>query len=49
MNYSTVSARLTEEEKKDLEDFAKEHDLTMSQVIRKAIKEYILSEISDND
>lgn len=30
MNYSTVSARLTEEEKKDLEDFAKEYDLTMS-------------------
>lgn len=41
MNYSTVSVRLTEEEKKDLEVFAKSCDLTMSQVIRKAVKEYI--------
>lgn len=41
MNYSTVSVRLTEEEKKDLEIFAKSCDLTMSQVIRKAVKEYI--------
>ena len=41
MNYSTVSVRLTEEEKKDLEVFAKSYDLTMSQVIRKAVKEYI--------
>lgn len=40
MNYSTVSVRLTEEEKKDLEVFAKSCDLTMSQVIRKAVKEY---------
>lgn len=30
MNYSTVSVRLTEEEKKDLEVFAKNCDLTMS-------------------
>ena len=41
MNYSTVSVRLTEEEKKDLEVFAKSCDLTMSQAIRKAVKEYI--------
>ena len=41
MNYSTVSVRLTEEEKKDLEVFAKSCDLTMSQVIRKADKENI--------
>lgn len=30
MNYSTVSVRLIEEEKKDLEVFAKSCDLTMS-------------------
>lgn len=41
MDYSTVSVRLTEEEKKTLEEFAKDRDLTMSQVIRKAVKEYI--------
>lgn len=39
--YSTISVRLTEEEKKELEQFAQEHDLTMSQVVRKALKAYL--------
>lgn len=43
MNYSTVSVRLTEEE----EEFAKDRDLTMSQVIRKAVKEYIENHSND--
>lgn len=47
MNYSTVSVRLTEEEKKTLEEFAKDRDLTMSQVIRKAVKEYIENHSND--
>lgn len=47
MNYSTVSVRLTEEEKKILEEFAKDRDLTMSQVIRKAVKEYIENHSND--
>ena len=47
MNYSTVSVRLTEEEKKTLEEFAKVRDLTMSQVIRKAVKEYIENHSND--
>ena len=47
MNYSTVSVRLAEEEKKTLEEFAKDRDLTMSQVIRKAVKEYIENHSND--
>ena len=39
---TTISVRISEEEKEKLEQFAKEEDLTMSQVIRKALKEYLL-------
>lgn len=39
--YSTVSVRLTTEEKKELESYCADNDLSMSQVIRRAIKEYI--------
>ena len=41
--YSTVSVRLTQEEKDSLIAYCEENDLTMSQVIRKAIKEYLES------
>ena len=40
-NYSTVSVRLTLEEKEELIQYCGKNDLTMSQVIRKAIKEYL--------
>ena len=40
-NYSTVSVRLTTEEKDSLIAYCENNDLTMSQVIRKAIKEYL--------
>lgn len=36
-----VATRVTEEEKKVLDEFCKEHDITLSQLIRRAIKEYI--------
>ena len=39
--YSTVSVRLTAEEKKELENYCADNVLSMSQVIRRAIKEYI--------
>lgn len=42
--YSTVSVRLTEIEKEALAAKAKELDLTMSQIIRKALKEYLNKE-----
>lgn len=36
---TTISIRLSEEEKQKLIKFAKDNDLTMSQIIRKLIKE----------
>lgn len=39
---TTISIRLSEEEKKALQKFAKEHDLTISQVVRRAIKDLLL-------
>lgn len=41
--YYTISTRLKKEQKEQLEQFAKEQDLTMSQVVRKAIEMYINS------
>lgn len=41
MNYVNVSVRMTEQEKKELLEFAKKHDLNMSQIMRKAMKEYL--------
>lgn len=38
---TTLSVRLSEEEKKRLEQYAKKEDLTMSQVIRKALREFL--------
>ena len=40
---TTISVRMSEEEKEKLEQFAKEEDLTMSQIIRRALKEYMLN------
>lgn len=36
-----VSVRLNADDKIALEQFAKEHDMSMSQIMRKAIKEYL--------
>ena len=41
---TTLSLRLPKEEKEMLADYAQEHDLSMSQVIRKAIKELLNKE-----
>jgi predicted transcriptional regulator len=38
---ATVSIRLEEEEKKAVQQYANDNDLTVSQVIRRAIKEYL--------
>lgn len=46
-NYSTVSVRLTIEEKTELIQYCEDNDLTMSQVIRKAIKEYLSGQDMD--
>ena len=36
-----TSFRLSEDEKKALEEYANEHDLSVSQVIRRACREYL--------
>ena len=38
---TTISVRLEDSEKEALKKYADEHDLSMSQLIRKAIKELI--------
>ena len=40
-DYSTLSVRITKEEKEALAQYCQEHDLSMSQVLRKAIKNII--------
>jgi hypothetical protein len=42
-----VAARITEEEKLKLVKYCEDNDLTMSQVIRKAIKEYLSGQDMD--
>lgn len=44
---TTLSVRISDEEKEKLEQFAKEQDLSMSQIIRKALKEYLDKEKSE--
>ena len=42
------SMRIEETEKEALQKFAKEHDLTISQVVRRAIKDFlIMDKIAD--
>ena len=38
------STPLTEEEKQQLEEYAKKNDLKMSQVVRRALREFFLKE-----
>ena len=42
---TTISVRIDDTEKKKLEEFARKEDLTMSQIIRKALKEYLKNKI----
>lgn len=37
---TTISVRISQDEKKKIEEYAKKEDLTMSQIIRKALKEF---------
>lgn len=41
---ATISIRLDAQEKAELVEYAKKNDLTMSQVIRRALKEYLTKE-----
>ena len=40
-NMSTVSIRISQDEKDKLQQLAKENDLSMSQIIRKALRLYL--------
>lgn len=40
---TTLTIRLSEEEKQKLIEYAEEFDLSMSQLVRKALKEYLSS------
>jgi predicted transcriptional regulator len=47
---ATISIRIEETEKEALQEFAKEHDLSVSQVVRKAIKEFLkMNEIATEE
>ena len=37
---TTISVRISQDEKQKIEEYARKEDLTMSQVIRKALKEF---------
>jgi antitoxin component of RelBE/YafQ-DinJ toxin-antitoxin module len=39
---TTISIRIDETEKEALQEYAKEHDLTVSQVVRRAIKGFLV-------
>lgn len=39
---TTITIRIEETEKEALQEFAKEHDLSVSQVVRRAIKDFLL-------
>lgn len=41
---TTISVRIDETEKEMLQQFAKQHDLTVSQVIRRAIKDFFIAD-----
>lgn len=44
-----ISCRVTKQEKSDIEDFAIEQELTVGQVLRKAVKLYINGLLDDYD
>ena len=45
---ATISIRIEEEEKEALQKYANDNDLSVSQVVRKAIKEFLrMNEIAD--
>lgn len=43
-----IAAKVTEEEKAQIIEYCEQHDIKISQLIRKAVKEYITKEIKEN-
>ena len=45
---TTISIRINETEKEALQNYAREHDLSVSQIIRRAIKDFLrMNEIAE--
>jgi predicted transcriptional regulator len=44
---TTITIRIDETEKEALQEYAKEHDLTVSQVVRRAIKGFLVMDSVD--
>lgn len=44
---TTITIRIDEIEKQLLQEFAEDHDLTLSQVVRRALKEYLQNHEGD--
>lgn len=44
---TTIGIRLEESEKQEIIEYANAHDLTISQVVRRAIKEFLIKETQD--
>ena len=41
---TTISIRIEDDEKERIQEYADEHDLSMSQVIRRAVREFLLGQ-----
>ena len=46
---TTISIRIEDDEKEQIQKYADEHDLSMSQVIRRAIREFLAESATDKD
>lgn len=46
---TTISIRIEDDEKEQIQKYADEHDLSMSQVIRRAIREFLAESDADKD
>lgn len=44
-----IAARVTDEEKELLEQYCKDHDIKISQLVRWAVKDYMTKETKDNE
>ncbi len=46
---TTISIRIEDDEKEQIQKYADEHDLSMSQVIRRAVREFLAESTADKD
>ena len=46
---TTISIRIEDDEKEQIQKYAEEHDLSMSWVIRRAVKEFLAAQESNKE